>query len=61
MVESLELVAFGLFMLISGIAIVRKPLLGEFNVGNAKIERILGRIFGVLGILFGIGLIYFGL
>lgn len=58
MVEGVELVVSGGFLLVAGIAIVLNPTLGEFNVGNRKAERALGVFFGILGILFGTALVY---
>lgn len=48
-------------MLVAGITITLNPTLGEFAIGNRKIERALGVFFGVLSILFGVGIVYIGL
>ncbi len=61
MVNSIELVVFGGFLLVAGLAITANPTLGEFNIGNKKIERGLGIVFGVLSVLIGGAFIYFGL
>jgi hypothetical protein len=60
-VESVRVVVFGAFLLVAGLAMVRNPLLGEFAIGHAKIERAFGYFFGVLSIVFGAGLVYVGL
>lgn len=60
-VGSIKIVAFGGFLLVAGLAVVRYPLWGEFNIGHERAERALGRLFGVLSILIGAGLVCVGL